>query len=128
MDPLGLALENFNALGLFRQEEHSQKIDPSGKLVTGEKFANMRELKRVLAVERREDFHRCLTEKLLTYAIGRGLEPSDITTVDAIVARIQKEDGRFQALLSGIIESAPFQKRRHKPVDAGNPPANVTPK
>ncbi len=127
MDPLGLALENFNALGLFRQEEHSQKIDPSGKLVTGEKFADMRELKRVLAVERREDFHRCLTEKMLTYAIGRGLEPSDITTVDAIVARIQKEEGRFHALLFGIIESAPFQKRRHKPGDAGGPPANVAP-
>ena len=127
MDPLGLALENFNALGLFRQEEHSQKIDPSGKLITGEKFADVRELKRVLAVERREDFHRCLTEKMLTYAIGRGLEPSDITTVDAIVARIHKEDGRFHALLSGIIESAPFQKRRHQPGDAGNTAANVAP-
>lgn len=64
---------------------------------------------------------------MLTYAIGRGLEPSDITTVDAIVARIQKEDGRFHALLAGIIESAPFQKRRHKPVDGGSRPTNFTP-
>ena len=59
------------------------------------------------------NFYRCLTEKLLIYALGRGLEHYDTETVDRIVARLEREDGRFSALLLGIIESAPFQKQRN---------------
>jgi hypothetical protein len=66
-----------------------------------------------LKEEHREDFYRCLTEKLLTYALGRGVEPSDVETVDQIVQRLESEQGRFSALLTGVIESAPFQKRRN---------------
>jgi len=113
MDPLGLALENFNALGRWREKERGQPIDPAGKLITGESFAGIKELKRILVQSHRDDFYRCLTEKLLTYAIGRGLEYHDVETVDRIVERIRKEDGRASALLLGIIESAPFQKRRY---------------
>jgi hypothetical protein len=112
MDPLGLAFENFNAMGMWRETERSQPIDAKGKLITGEEFTNIRELKRILANERRTDFYRCLTEKLLTYALGRGLEYYDVHTVDQIVARLEKQDGRFSALLMGIVESTPFQKRR----------------
>jgi hypothetical protein len=112
MDPIGLALENFNAMGMYRNKERNQMIDASGKLITGEPFKDMTDLKHVLVADHREDFYRCLTEKLLTYALGRGLEDYDIETVDQIVARIEKEDGRFSALLDGVIESAPFQKRR----------------
>ena len=79
---------------------------------TGEGFADVRELKRVISTERREDFYRCFTEKLLTYAIGRGPEPCDIPAVDGIVDRLQREDGRFSAVLFGVIESTPFQRRR----------------
>ena len=113
MDPLGLALESFNALGLWREKERNQPIDPAGKLVTGETFSGIHELKRILAESHRADFYRCLTEKLLTYALGRGLEYYDVEAVDQIVARLDQSNGRFSALLAGVIESAPFQKRRN---------------
>ncbi|MCI0535251.1 MAG: DUF1592 domain-containing protein [Verrucomicrobiales bacterium] len=121
MDPLGLALENFNALGMWREMERGQPIEAAGKLITGESFQDIREVKRVLATKHRRDFYRCLTEKLLTYALGRGLEYYDVETVDQIVARLEHEDGRFSALLMGVVESAPFQKRRNPnaPVDPG---------
>jgi hypothetical protein len=112
MDPLGLALENFNALGMWRDKERGQPVDAAGELITGEQFSNVRELKRVLATERKADFYRCLTEKLLVYALGRGLEYYDVETVDAIVARLEQSGGRPSALLSGVIESVPFQRRR----------------
>jgi hypothetical protein len=112
MDPLGLALENFNALGRWRDKERSQPIDASGQLITGESFTNIRELKRILVNNHRREFYRCLTEKMLTYALGRGLEYYDVQAVDEIVGRIEKDNGRPWVLLMGIIESAPFQKRR----------------
>ena len=112
MDPLGLALENFNALGLWREKESGQPIDASGQLITGESFHDVRDLKQILKERHRLDFYRCLTEKLLTYALGRGLEYHDVETVDRIVERLDREGGRFSALLMGVIESAPFQKRR----------------
>jgi hypothetical protein len=112
MDPLGLALENFNALGMWREQERNQAIEPSGKLITGEPFGDIRELKRILSTRHHLDFYRCLTEKLLIYALGRGLEYYDVHAVDQIVTRLEREDGRFSALLMGVIESAPFQRRR----------------
>jgi hypothetical protein len=112
MDPLGLALENFNAMGMWREKERDQALDVAGTLITGESFGDIRELKRILATERRRDFFRCLTEKLLIYALGRGLDFYDVQTVDDVIARIEKENGRFSALLHGIIESSPFQRRR----------------
>jgi hypothetical protein len=112
MDPLGLALENFNALGMWRDQEFGQPIDPSGRLATGEDFSNIKELKRVLVKNHAEDFYRTLTQKLLTYALGRGLDYYDVETVDQIVARVEKSGGKPSALLAGIIESAPFQKTR----------------
>jgi hypothetical protein len=112
MDPIGLGLENFNALGQFRATEHGKKIDSGGQLLTGEKFSNVAELKEVLATKRREDFYRCISEKLLTYAIGRGVEYYDATTIDQLVDRLEKNDGKLRELIYGIVESAPFQKRR----------------
>ena len=113
MDPLGLALENFNALGMWRDKERGQTVDASGKLITGEPFQDIRQVRHVLATNHRLEFYRCMTEKLLTYALGRGLEPYDVETVDRIVARLDQQNGRFSALLQGIVESAPFQKRRN---------------
>jgi len=113
MDPIGLTMENFNAIGIWRDTERNQNIDAAGKLITGESFNNVRELKHILATNHREDFYRCLTEKLLTYALGRGLEYYDAETVDRIVQRLDEHNGRFSALLMGVIESAPFQKQRN---------------
>ncbi len=115
MDPLGLALENFNALGMWRDREMNQPIESQGQLITGEKFANIRELKHILATGHRGDYFHNITEKLLTYALGRGLDYHDVETVDRIVARLEAADGRPSALLRGIVESAPFQQRRQVP-------------
>jgi len=112
MDPLGLAFENFSALGLWRDKEVGQPIDASGKLITGEAFTSVRELKHILATDRKQDYYRCFTEKLLTYALGRGLEYYDVETVDQIVASLNKDGGKFSTLLNGVIESSPFQRRR----------------
>ena len=112
MDPIGLGLENFNAMGVWRDKERGQVIETEGKLITGETFNDIRELKHILANDHRTDFQRCLTEKVLTYALGRGLEFYDVETVDQISQRLDKADGRFSALLLGIVESAPFQKQR----------------
>lgn len=112
MDPLGLALENFNALGMWRELENGRPIDASGTLLTGEKFAGIQDLKRIIATEHRLEFYRCLAEKLLTYAVGRGLEYYDEVTIDQIVERMDREQGKSSALIMGIIESAPVQKMR----------------
>lgn len=112
MDPIGLALENYNAIGLWRSEEKGQPIDTAGKLMTGETFNNANELAQVLSTSRKEDFHRALAEKLMTYAIGRGIEYFDAPTIDGIVARAEKNGGTLREIVYGIVESVPFQKRR----------------
>jgi Protein of unknown function (DUF1592)/Protein of unknown function (DUF1588)/Protein of unknown function (DUF1587)/Protein of unknown function (DUF1585)/Protein of unknown function (DUF1595)/Cytochrome C oxidase, cbb3-type, subunit III len=117
MDPLGLALENFNALGMWRTAERGQPIDTKGQLITGEGFKEIGELKRVLTGQRRKDFYRCLAEKLMIYALGRGLEYHDEATIERIVEKVDRDKGRFSTLLMGIVESAPFQKRRHQKLD-----------
>ena len=113
MDPLGLSLENFNALGMWREKERGVAIDAGGKLITGESFHDIREVKRALVGYHRLDFYRCLTEKLMTYALGRGLEYYDVETVDRIVDALDKANGKFSVLLDGVIHSAPFQKTRN---------------
>jgi len=112
MDPIGLGLENFNALGQFRAQENGKPIDAAGKLLTGEKFTDVAGLKEILAGKRKHDFYRCLSEKLLTYAIGRGVEYYDSTTINLLTDRLQKNNGKLRELILGIVESAPFQKRR----------------
>jgi hypothetical protein len=115
MDPLGLALENFNAIGGWREREAGQPIEPAGQLITGENFADIRELKRVMVRDRRQDIYRCLTEKLMTYALGRGLDHHDAHTLDEITARLDAAGGRMSVLLQGVVESPAFQKQRVVP-------------
>ncbi|HEV7608450.1 MAG TPA: DUF1592 domain-containing protein [Steroidobacteraceae bacterium] len=112
MDPIGLAFENFNALGMWRDTERKQAILAPGKLITGETFNSVSELKKVLVSKHRQDFYRTLTDRLLIYATGRGTEYYDTETIDGIVQRLNDNEGRFSALLMGVIESAPFQKMR----------------
>jgi hypothetical protein len=127
MDPLGLALENFNAMGQWRAAELNHPIDASGKLITGETFANIRELKHILATGHRGDFYRCVTEKLLTYALGRGLEYYDVPTVDQIVGQLDKEQGKFSVLLNGVIQAAAFQRQRNPAPGTVADAAGITP-
>jgi len=128
MDPLGLGLENFNALGMYRDKEHGQTIDAGGKLITGETFTSVHELKRILKDSRRRDFYYCLTEKFLTYALGRGPEYYDVEAIDRIAEQLERDEGRFSTLLMGVIESAPFQKRRNSTADASSPRPKPAPK
>jgi hypothetical protein len=112
MDPIGLAFENFNALGMWRDAERKQPIQAQGNLITGETFTSVSQLKKILARDHRQEFYGTLSRKLLTYAAGRGTEYYDVETIDGIVSRLNANDGRFSALLMGVIESAPFQKMR----------------
>jgi hypothetical protein len=114
LDPPGLALENFNAIGMWRDKEFGQPIESGGTLVTGESFKNVQELKQILVSKHSTEFYRRLSEKLLTYALGRGLEDYDTESVDRIEKRLEQNQGRFSALLDGVIESAPFQQCRNE--------------
>ncbi len=128
MDPPGLALESFNALGQWREKEYGQPIDTQGTLITGESFKDIRGLKQILATQHSSDFYRCLSEKLMTYALGRGLEDADVGAVDGIVENLQSDNGKFSTLLMGIIESAPFQKCRNlSPLATTHPSKRVKP-
>lgn len=126
MDPIGLAFENFNAMGMWRDSEFNEPIDATGQLITGETFNSVRDLKRTLIKNHYKDFYRTITEKLLTYALGRGLEYYDVETCDQIEARIEAAHGRPSALIAGVVESAAFQKMRAadriEPKQPGKPP------
>ena len=111
MDPLGFALENYNAIGQWRTQDASQNIDSSGVLPNGKKFQGSSELKTILA-DNRNAFAECLTEKLMIYALGRGLEGFDRTATRKIVSRLTQNDYKFSSLISGIVESVPFQMGR----------------
>jgi Protein of unknown function (DUF1592)/Protein of unknown function (DUF1588)/Protein of unknown function (DUF1585) len=110
MDAIGFGLENFDPVGRWRDRDSTQPIDAKGALPTGETFDGPIELVAILN-QRKADFGRCLTEKLLTYALGRGVEWYDKCAVDDILARL-KTDDRFATLILAIVESAPFQMRR----------------
>jgi hypothetical protein len=112
MDPLGLALENFNAMGMWRDGELGRTIDAGGKLITGETFTDIRELKHILATKHRRDFYYNITQKLMTYALGRTLDYYDMDTVDLLVAQLEASGGRPSVLLHGIVNSAAFEQRR----------------
>jgi mono/diheme cytochrome c family protein len=112
LDPLGFGLENYDGLGAWRDKDGGLPVDASGTLPSGESFRGPAELKAILKARSRE-FARCLTEKMLTYALGRGLEESDRCTVDRIVKDLEANQYRFAALAQGIVSSEPFLKRRY---------------
>lgn len=111
MDPLGFGLENFDGVGAWRNNDGKYMIDASGTLPGGEKFDGPAQLRRVL-LAKAELFRRNIAEKMLTFALGRGLEYYDKCAVDQIVKHLTQNDDRFSALVSGIVASDPFQKRR----------------
>ena len=112
MDPIGFGLENFNGIGEWREKEGDFSIDPAGKLVSGETFNGPDDLKTILMKRKRDDFVHCLTEKMLTYALGRGLEYYDKCAVDQITKRLAKGRYKFSTLISEIVKSTPFELRR----------------
>ena len=111
MDPLGFALENFDAIGGWRTSEAGIPIDSSGALPDGTRFEGAPGLRNVL-LERRDEFVLNVTEKLLTYALGRGVEYYDAPAVRSIMREAAPDDYRWSSLITGIIKSPPFQMRR----------------
>jgi hypothetical protein len=109
MDPLGFALENYDGIGLWRDRDGPVPIETSGTLSDGSQFDGPVELKDLLVGPRRDDFVRCLTEHMLTYALGRKLEYYDAAAVDEIAAATAADEFRFSRLVSEIVASYPFR-------------------
>jgi hypothetical protein len=121
MDPIGFAMENFDGIGKWRLTESGQKVDASGVLVDGTKIASLTDLRQAL-VRYSPQFLRTLTEKLMTYGLGRGVESADMPVVRAIVHDAERNQYRFSSLILGIVKSEPFQMNRkpENPVVASN--------
>lgn len=110
IDPPGFALENFDAIGGWRDEyEGKMPIDAAGQLPGGEAFKSVAEFRQLLAA-RRDEFHRCLTEKLMTYALGRELEPVDRPAVDKTLSELKTQQGGLRDLIRLVVQSEPFRR------------------
>jgi hypothetical protein len=118
LDPMGFAFENYDAIGRWRDQEKKLPIDASGSLVRGQTFQNLAELRNLLVRDMGDQFVKNLTENLLTYALGRGVEYSDKPTVEAIMRKAKATGYRFQDLILAVCESVPFQKMRVSPKEA----------
>lgn len=121
IDPYGLAMENFNVIGRWRERMDGEKplrhwgddrpaIDASGTLPNGRRFANFSEFKQAI-LEQQDRFFRALAEKLFTYALGRTVEPGDRGAIDSIVTRLQSDDSSLRTMLKQIAASEPFQTK-----------------
>jgi mono/diheme cytochrome c family protein len=123
MDPLGFGLENYDAIGKWRTKDGSFPVDSTGTLPSGKAFATPAEMRNVLTTGLPE-FSQCLTQKMLTYALERGLEPYDRRTEADIQRQLAASDYSFQTLIYGIVHSLPFQQSR----GVSSPPAPPAPK
>ncbi|MEO6436165.1 MAG: DUF1592 domain-containing protein [Tepidisphaeraceae bacterium] len=112
MDPIGLALENFDAIGRWRDKDGKDPIDATASFVNGPAFTGAAELTKQLADTRQNDYLRAVTEASLTFALGRGVEPADQPAVEKIVAGLRANDLKFSSLVLGVVNSVPFQMRR----------------
>jgi hypothetical protein len=110
MDPIGFAMENYDAVGAWRTQDGKFPIDPAGSLPDGRTFDGQAGIKQIL-VSDRDAFAQALTSKMLTFALGRGLERYDRRTVKTIAERLRENDYRFSTLVLEIAKSLPFQMR-----------------
>lgn len=111
MDTLGFALENYDATGKWRDRDGNFAIEPAGTLPNGKSFQTPAELRQVLAGDL-EEFNRCLTEKMMTYALGRGLQRYDRRSVEQVSRAVAADGYRFQTLIFEVVKSLPFQYKR----------------
>jgi hypothetical protein len=112
MDPIGFALENFDGVGKWRDEDSGVKIDAAGRLPNGQEFDGPAGLRKLLVDRHGDEFVETVTEKLMIYALGRGLAPYDKPTVRAIARQAGQQDYRMSAFIQAVVESVPFQMRR----------------
>lgn len=110
MDPLGFGLENFDAVGGWRNLDGKEPIDSTGELPSGEKFAGPGELKKIL-LGRKKEFVRNLAEKMMIYSLGRGLDSNDQCAIEEIVKAVEADDDKFSRLVLEIVRSDSFRKR-----------------
>lgn len=118
LDPMGFAFENYDAIGRWRDQEKKQPIDAAGALVRGQTFASLAELRTILVRDMSDQFVKNLSENLLTYAVGRGVEYSDKPSIQEIQRRAKAADNRFQEIILAVCESVPFQKMRVAPQES----------
>jgi hypothetical protein len=109
MDPIGFSLENFDAIGLWRTHDAGKPVNPAAQLYDQTKVANPVDLRQWLATSYRGQFTTVATEKLMIYALGRGVEHRDMPLVRAIAREVLKSNGRFSSMVLGIVKSQPFQ-------------------
>jgi hypothetical protein len=112
MDPIGFGLENFDAVGRYRKQQDNHPVDANGTLSTGETFSGPNELKQIL-LRKKETFARTITEKLLSYALGRGLEPPDQPAIKRITDQLAQQNYNSTVLVTEITKSYPFRYRRN---------------
>ena len=112
MDPLGFVYENFDGVGKWRDEDEGSPITTAGELVTGESFNNHEEFQKILTDSKLDDYLRCSSEIMMTYALGRGVEFYDKPAVDSVVKSLKINDLKISSMVLGIVESVPFQYRR----------------
>lgn len=112
MDPIGFGFENYDGVGKWRDKDGDYPVDAAGKLLSGEDFRDAGELKKILVQKKRDEFLECLASKLLTFALGRGMEYYDRPSIDGIVKTMAKDQYRFAALVNGVVKSPAFQLRR----------------
>ena len=112
MDPIGFGLENFDGVGRWRTEDRGKTLDVADKLVTGQRFSSAEEMREIFIRDYSDVFHRAVAVKMLTYALGRGVEYYDRPAIDGIVLKALGDDGRFLSYITAVAESVPFQYRR----------------
>jgi hypothetical protein len=111
MDVLGFGLENYDAIGRWRMMDGKFPVDASGAFPNGKTFQTPAEMKTLLE-DNMPEFTRCVTEKLLTYSLGRGIEPFDRRTVQEIVRQTEEHGYKFQAMIKAIVHSPAFLERK----------------
>jgi hypothetical protein len=104
-------LENYDPIGAWRTADGNFPVDAAGELPGGKKFSSPAEMKKIL-LDEKDNFAHALTEKMLTYALGRGLERSDRPVIAAIARKLAAEDYRFSSMIQAIVASPPFLQRR----------------
>ncbi len=112
LDPLGFTLENYDGIGQWRLTDKGKPIDSFGKLISGETFSNGTEMKSVLRKNKADEFLHCLSEKLLTYSIGRGTEYYDKLAIEKILTSSRQDGLTLRSLIHAVCHSTPFQKTR----------------
>ncbi len=127
MDPIGFSLENFDGIGKWRASDGLAAIDATGELPDGTKFTGAAEL-RTLLLGKKSQFVKGLSEKMMTFATGRGIESADKCFVDEVAARVEKDGYKFSTLIAGVVSSEPFRLRKPQLKVPAKAPAKVSQK